>query len=288
MSATATETTEQKRDRLAGLVFDADAAWYADIENDALKAAYKAAKTTFRDFENAALDAGASETCSRCGGAGGWRGWPGFTCFRCGGHGREPMRKTKFQAVPTTRLKKEAEAQTESDRREQAYKAACADLGDLGASLDAARIAVHAWNYDSNDPEPSREHYFRAGLADKLYRFGSLSDAQIDAARKGLEREAADTAEKAAAGPLAEGEYEITGEIVSTRWQDGGQYGPSLKMLVKLDNGNKVWGTKPSRLDADKGDRIAFTAEVKRSDDDEHFGFFSRPKGARLAEEPMA
>ncbi len=294
MSATETEpqTTEEKRDALYNTVSEADSAWYADIENADLKAAYKAAKDAFREFENAAIDKGATEKCYRCGGSGGWVGWPGFTCYRCNGAGREPMRKSKFQAAPNIRFKKESKIDAEIAEKDAAYAAAIADLGDVGSALDTARIEVRDYHaecyHDYDDPKgPSRETGFRADLATKLWRFGSLSEAQVAAVRKGIERETAREAEKAAAGPLAEGEYEITGEIVSTKWQES-KFGTTKKMLVKLDDGNKVFGTFPSKLgDADKGSRVTFTATVERSEDDEHFGFFKSPKQARLAEEPL-
>ncbi len=289
MTATETQTAEQKRDALYNAVAEADAAWYADIENATLKSNYVAAKTLFREFENDAISRGATEKCYRCGGAGGWKGWPGFTCYRCNGAGREPMKKSKFQSAPNLRLKKESKIDAEIAEKDAAYATAIADLGDVGAALDAARAEVRAANewYTGNYDEPpggapSKETLFRDDIAAKLWRFGSLSEAQIAAVAKGVERERKIAAEKAAAGPLAEGEYEITGEILTTKWQESRDYGGSLKMLVKLDSGNKVWGTVPKALgDPEKGTRVTFTATVERSADDEHFGFYKRPKGAR-------
>ncbi len=279
---TPTQTAEQKRDALAEAVFAADQAWYADIENAELKAAYKAAKAAFREFENDALARGISETCTRCGGEGGWKGWPGFTCFKCGGCGKQPMTKTRFQAAPSTRLKKEAAAEAEMAENDRVFRDALAtlDIGDaLLAAYDKQRAST---DYD----DLTREEHFRADIAFKLWKYGSLSAAQIDAVRKGLARDAekaADEARTAAADPLPEGTYEITGEILTTRFQES-QYGGSLKMLVKLDSGNKVWGSVPKALgDPERGTRIAFTATVERSPDDEHFGFFKRPKDAKTA-----
>ena len=81
----------------------------------------------------------------------------------------------------------------------------------------------------------------------------------------------------------------MVGVVLTTRWQDNpfGYGASTLKMLVKLDDGNKVWGTMPNTLieiDTDKGDRIRFTATAEVSEDDDHFGFFKRPvKAERLA-----
>jgi hypothetical protein len=119
------------------------------------------------------------------------------------------------------------------------------------------------------------------------------------------EREEKRAAEPQATEPLAEGRRELVGTILSTKVQDS-VYGSTLKMLVRLDDGNKVWGTVPEHLermtfsthyydengswqerpaelpDGLKGARIAFTATVERSRDDEHFGFYRRPTKTRV------
>lgn len=286
---------------LAEKVYAADSAWYADLDNAELKAAYKAAKKDFRDAEAKAMAAGASEPCHRCGGAGGWQGWPGFTCFNCGGSGKDPLRQVKFPAEPSRRAKREAEWQAKVDAQTAAFETAIAALGDVGVALAAAQAEVHAWEqaaeYGPDEPaRPSRETYFRASLATKLYKYGSLSDAQVAAAEKGLAKEKADAEMKAEAGPLAEGTYELVGEIVSHKWSEDRGYGSQHKMLVRLDNGNKVFGTIPESLEQahqtetdqgtaytdPKGSRVSFTATVERSRDDDHFGFFKRPRKATL------
>lgn len=306
--ATAVETrfpAEAKLSELASRVYDADHAWYENLDDPALKAAYKEAKKAFRDYETKALNAGACGACHRCGGAGGWEGWPGYTCFECGGSGKGPLKKTRFPAEPTTRAKKEAAWTAEVDRLTAAYEAALTALGPLGDVLRDARAEVAKWHVDyeqSPDPvkEPTRDTFFRASLADTLYKRGALSDAQLGALKKGVEREKATAEEQAAAGPLAEGSYEVVGEVVSEKWVDG-MYGSTHKMLVKLDNGNKVWGSVPAKVedacrghhdqetgewvDSERelvGARVKFTAFVERSRDDEHFGFFKRPKQAEV------
>lgn len=71
-----------------------------------------------------------------------------------------------------------------------------------------------------------------------------------------------------------------------------GDYGSTVKMLVRLDDNNKVWGTVPLALDCPdggyRGHRVEFTGTIERSRDDEHFGFFSRPTKASLVEEVAA
>ena len=79
---------------------------------------------------------------------------------------------------------------------------------------------------------------------------------------------------------LVEGRQHIVGTIVSTKVVNS-DYGDTRKMLVRFDDGNKVFGTVPNDLflavDVDKmpGTRIEFDAKVEPKED--HFGFFSRP-----------
>ena len=85
------------------------------------------------------------------------------------------------------------------------------------------------------------------------------------------------------AGPLEEGRREIMGDVISTKWQDS-DFGGGMKMLVREPNGNKIWGTVPAAIDTPDlvDETVIFTATVKRSGNDEHFGFFSRPSAARI------
>lgn len=93
-------------------------------------------------------------------------------------------------------------------------------------------------------------------------------------------KRAAQAAALAQAPELAEGRYEVEGTVVSVKWVDS-DFGGNLKMLVELADGNRVFGTVPSSLDAEAGDRVAFTAQVERSKGDEHFGYYKRPTKAR-------
>lgn len=159
---------------------------------------------------------------------------------------------------------------------------------------------------------------FLGSLYRQLNRKHELSEKQIEAARRSQNREEAWEERKreereamAEVEPLAEGRYLIEGEVLSTKWQDNG-YGGALKMLVKLDDGNKVWGTVPEALasltanrvehnNPDdfhdvtfvdgielKGQRVRLTAQVERSRDDPHFGFYKRPTGATLVGQEVA
>ena len=61
-----------------------------------------------------------------------------------------------------------------------------------------------------------------------------------------------------------------------------GTYGFQWKALVVTSGGTKLWGTVPKAGLAQRvavGDQVAFKATVKASNDDEFFGFWSRPSG---------
>jgi hypothetical protein len=131
------------------------------------------------------------------------------------------------------------------------------------------------------------DHYIVKDIERKLWQYGDLSDKQVELvfkiAREQVERLVAQAARKAhldAAPALAEGRYTIEGRIVSTKTQES-IYGTQYKMLVEMEDGNRVWGTVPSIIwDVEAGSRVKFDAAVERSKDDEHFGFYKRPTKA--------
>lgn len=153
-------------------------------------------------------------------------------------------------------------------------------------------------------------HPFIQDMIRTLERKGELSDGQIAATEKFMAREAehearraqreADDAAHAPTGPLAEGRRVVEGEILMAEFRPG--FGDDLtpKMLVRQDDGNKVWSTVPvaafddpaneseqnptgiHHIDEFKGRRIQFTGTVERSRDDEHFGFAKRPTKAAV------
>ena len=123
-------------------------------------------------------------------------------------------------------------------------------------------------------------------IVGKLVRYGSVSEktenflgillGKIDnravaAAQRAAEHEAAEV--------CPEGRGIITGEILSTRSEES-QFGTVIKMLIRDDRGFKVWDSMPGGLDAKRGDRVCFSANVTRSDKDEKFGFYKRPTKA--------
>lgn len=115
-----------------------------------------------------------------------------------------------------------------------------------------------------------------------------FTQKMIDAVRNNMARRVAKAA-TIAANPAPNGRVVVTGEVVSARFQDN-DFGGSYKMLVKDDQGFKVWSTIPNALmettttDEAVGRRVTFVATLTVSNDDTSFAFASRPaKGVWLA-----
>lgn len=129
---------------------------------------------------------------------------------------------------------------------------------------------------------------FLSDLTHKLHRYGSLSEKQIAAMVKIMNRnmefllnDAAEVERMKGAPILTEGRQTIEGTVISIKTGEN-DYGFWIKMLVKTDDGNKVYGTIPSAIDPEKGDRVRFDAKVEPKE--EHFGFYSRPTKPQIIE----
>ena len=144
-------------------------------------------------------------------------------------------------------------------------------------------------------------------IVSKLVRYGDLSDGQwkylavlIDRIQRRPEIEAKRKAERDAAAPVPEGRHQVVGTVLKTDLRET-NYGPTLKMLVKAEEGYLLWGTVPASLDDlsrqeiladgtvvapkfDKGCKVQFTATLTPSDNDPKFGFFKRPTKAAVVE----
>jgi hypothetical protein len=292
-----TKTPYETLDPLADVVREADRVLYDAVgtaEEAAALATYKEAKAAFRAAEAPFVGTTYSDTCHRCGGPGGWEGWPGWTCFECSGTGRvdRTYRKHRFEADPRTRVKREEKNRAERAERDEVFEAKLVELGAVGEALRAAREIEREWIATEDwENEPSREIRFRATLAEKLHRFGSLSPAQIAAVEKGLARDAERTAAAKvteAAGPLVAGRQTIEGEVVSKKFYESDRFGGTTKILVVLDDGRKVFGGVPSALyGVSKGDRVRFDAAIETTADPA-FGYYSRPTKAEFISQVAA
>ena len=167
-------------------------------------------------------------------------------------------------------------------------KKAAAILADRGLSK--------AWDLYTVDAVAAGYKYEEATINDivgKLVKYGSVSDKSLDFVKTLLERietraakAAAEAAELAAALDCPEGRMTITGTVLGLKTEEG-PYGVTTRMLVKTDDGYKVWGSRTANFE--KGDRVSFVATVMPSDRDKKFGFFKRPtKGVVLSMEVAA
>jgi len=146
----------------------------------------------------------------------------------------------------------------EANKREAAFRAT---TPGAGVALDWAKTGINRTAKD---------------LADKLRKYGSLSEKQV-AFLIGLhERDAA--YRQTLTGALVEGKQALEGAVVSVRVEQDA-YNPrakrTTKALVQLANGCKVWGTAPEGTVA--GAKVTFSATVELSDKDPAFGFYKRP-----------
>lgn len=222
---------------------------------------------------------------------------------RCDHCGAGPLRYgVVFQHTPTAELvvtgtvcasRLGLSSRSEFERRELLERAISKQRRDEYASRNPE---VAQFLFDALEGGSERFE-FVLDVARKLRRYGDLSEAQTAAIAKIMVKRAEQAEAKAdepqPETPLQEGRYLVEGKVLTVKEQEG-YYGWEIKMLVLLDDFNKVWGTVPNALFAAcydeatqetvelKGQRVRFTAAVERSQNDEHFGFYKRPTKAEL------
>lgn len=160
---------------------------------------------------------------------------------------------------------------------------------DQADFLKANQSFAEAFKEARTNPDAHSRNYFASDIAHKFLIYGSLSEKQVAAFISSIARDLKYIADKAAEAanatempPLVEGKVMMTGEILSIK-EHFSEFGACWKMIVKLTDGNKVWGTVPSAIsDAEVGDTVTFLATVTKSDKDDHFGFFKRPTKAGI------
>lgn len=214
-------------------------------------------------------------TCSRCCGSG--RYGPlqvqNGICFKCGGAGTtgwttQAEIDRKARAAIKRQEARERAAARKRAAREQAYNATVAADPELGEALQSS-------------------HQIVISIADQLFRKGEITDKQrtaaIKIAKQEKERAANEQQRKAGLTDLEAGKQEITGTILNFKDCES-QYGVTTKMLLQLDNGNRLFGTCPRSLMSNdkvqRGSKVTFTAMVEPKE--KGFGFFSRPTKACL------
>ncbi len=120
---------------------------------------------------------------------------------------------------------------------------------------------------------------------DVLIRYGDLYDRQWDYVKDLIKRlqEKKNPKPTVSLPPVPCRRISIVGKVLNTKpnlvW--GG-----LNMLVEMNEGWKIWGRVPNNLRREEsfgiGAIVKFDVTVKKSDKDETFGFFSRPKNAKM------
>lgn len=190
-------------------------------------------------------------------------------------------------------------------------------------------LAVELNEYDgemdyyagNRNPNYEKDSFIR-NMAEQLQFVSNarrlFTDKMIEAVRSNMASRAERAVEAATAPPAPAGRVVVAGEIVSTKIVEG-DYGTAYKILIKTDEGFKVWaslpkaqaeeaadtffeqvqadgysprdfgfscwfeGTQDGKYTGIKGKRIAFTATLEPSVQDASFAFGSRPtKGAWL------
>jgi hypothetical protein len=254
-------------------------------------------------------------TCTRCGGSGLWRGsWHGIqttgTCYGCdgSGHGRD-ARVKGYSKDAYARYAKRKEAnlarknlkiERENKERLDNFREELDAIEELGTALLPVLRRTWIKSYNKcNDSWgfmdkvantllviPNRDFYVPADESELILRSREelsklwivKSPKTIDALRNMLARKIEQDKEKeSSANWTVEGRQEIEGEILTTKFVES-DYGTTEKMLLKLSDGRKCWGTVPSKLDKfDIGDIVSIKATISISRDDKTFAFFKRP-----------
>lgn len=128
---------------------------------------------------------------------------------------------------------------------------------------------------------------------DAINKWGSLTDKGNATLQRiydermatNATREAQRAAERASATPWVAGRQTITGVILSTKSVENA-FGGSFKMLVKREDGSKIFVAVPVSIEGQGGGQlrglwVTFDAKVEPSKDDPTFAFGSRPTKAR-------
>ena len=150
------------------------------------------------------------------------------------------------------------------------------------------RGLIAAWNIWEAKAQEDSDQVIVVDMVQKLISYGSFSDKQWEFLKRLMYRienretlEAERAAEKAQALDCPTGRMDIVGTVLSTRVVEG-QYGATLKMLVKTPGGYTLWGTVPKGLEAERGTEVSFKATVEPSKDDSKHGYFSRPSAQKV------
>jgi len=142
------------------------------------------------------------------------------------------------------------------------------ELHDCEVAYIPFRVYLATFLADSNTEDPKV-------VRERKYKESKRLDAELT--------------EKAEPVPECDKRMKIAGEVLMVKLYEN-YYGSTYKMIVRDVKGFKVFGSVPKVDDNDdnsyieKGDIVEFMCKVKKSPDDEKFGFFTRPTKAVLVE----
>lgn len=216
-------------------------------------------------------------------------------CACCGAsfiHGSVYRHRETGEAIDLGHICCEKSGLYTDDEYQAAYKARVAQARESRRALNAQRAGLRRWVVANRETAKLLhvDHKIARSMREKLIDTGAkwgLSDAQVALLKK-LKHDLANRVEEVKASIPVTGDerVEITGEIVSTKFQDndfGGRYVMTVK--VTTDAGiYLLWGTVPSKLgdDARRGLKVSFFARVEVSDRDASFGFIKRPTKIKI------
>jgi len=240
--------------------------------------------------------------CKRCGGEGGSSRWAftGWTCYECGGTGGHGFREVSLYTPEQVAKMEAARAKREAKKRAELEANRKAVLEAHGSLLARAEPFVDCGTEEDWQEKQQTYSPFIADIYRNAFRYGSLSDKQVEALERAVSQKEAYLAKiNAPKGESPVGKCQVSGVIVSTRCQES-VYGMQCKMLVRLGNNSTVWGTVPEALfgngvtmDNLKGVEVQFWATFVRAEGETSFSFYKRPtKVERLSpavvvEEPV-
>lgn len=281
-------------------VVSANDAWFRALDSEMTgkdeRAVYNDTLAAYRSAEAQAINERLRETCWRCGGEGvvnygrvvlTLHRRDGSTvndrfCFACAGAKTLLVRKHRFEAQAPTLLKRankaRAQVTAETKARTEKWDRFAAEHAKV-----AAYLAPHRGDKSYDD---ENDDYFLRSLASAVERFGGLSEKQMAAVERQMERQVAEQArqEQVAKHSFPSSGDTVEGEIVKLIPSRGYGGGTVYRALILLTTGHKVMGTASERFydGADKlgttveNLRVRFSANFEQRDDD--FGFYKSPK----------
>lgn len=209
--------------------------------------------------------------CNRCGGRGRIEAFGHVysgVCFSCegkAGHWSTVEREERLaKRREKDRERREAKRAAEREAKRAEGLAFLAEHEGLAEALEA-------------------EHRIAQDLKASVLEYGSLSEAQVALAMKIAEQVAEREAQPAS--EVVEGRGEVTGKILSIKWEDNDfsySGGMVCKIVVADERGFRLYGTAPRAIagEIEVGSRVAFTATLTARE--AGFGFFKRPTGAKV------